>query len=66
MNEIVCLHIGQAGCQIGHACWELFCLEHGIQPDGTILNNKSDQSMLTFFEDIGYKYTPRMLYIRQF
>ncbi|CAF4399187.1 unnamed protein product [Rotaria magnacalcarata] len=68
MKEIICLHVGQAGCQIGHACWELFCLEHGIQPDGTLaMNNcsinQSDQSMLTFFEDIGYKYTPRMLYI---
>ncbi|CAF3742302.1 unnamed protein product [Rotaria sordida] len=68
MKEIICLHVGQAGCQIGHACWELFCLEHGIQPDGTLLSlncsiNKSDQSILTFFEDIEYKYTPRMLYI---
>ena len=25
---------GQAGVQMGNACWELFCLEHGIQPDG--------------------------------
>jgi tubulin alpha len=63
MKEIICLHVGQAGCQIGHACWELFCLEHGIQPDGTLLTNEFDQSMLTFFEDIEYKYIPRMLYI---
>ena len=34
MRECVCLHIGQAGLQGGNACWELFCLEHGIQPDG--------------------------------
>jgi tubulin alpha len=63
MKEILCLHVGQAGCQIGHACWELFCLEHGIQPDGTLLCHQTDTSLLTFFEDIGYKYTPRMLYI---
>jgi tubulin alpha len=63
MKEIICLHVGQAGCQIGHACWELFCLEHGIQPDGTLLTNEFDQSILTFFEDIEYKYIPRMLYI---
>ncbi|CAF3559309.1 unnamed protein product [Rotaria sp. Silwood1] len=63
MKEIICLHVGQAGCQIGHACWELFCLEHGIQPDGTLSLNDTDQSILTFFEDIGHKYTPRMLYI---
>ena len=30
------MHIGQAGCQIGNACWELYCLEHGIQPDGQV------------------------------
>ena len=30
MREAICIHIGQAGIQIGNACWELFCLEHGI------------------------------------
>jgi hypothetical protein len=34
MREVISLHIGQAGIQVGNACWELFCLEHGIQPDG--------------------------------
>nr|CAD2206518.1 unnamed protein product [Meloidogyne enterolobii] len=31
MREVVSLHVGQAGVQIGNACWELYCLEHGIQ-----------------------------------
>ena len=31
MREVLSLHIGQAGIQVGNACWELFCLEHGIQ-----------------------------------
>lgn len=26
--------VGQAGCQIGNACWELYSQEHGIRPDG--------------------------------
>ncbi|KAF6776127.1 hypothetical protein AHF37_04123 [Paragonimus kellicotti] len=34
MRECVSLHVGQAGVQMGNACWELYCLEHGIQPDG--------------------------------
>lgn len=34
MREIVSIHIGQAGIQVGNACWELYCLEHGIQNDG--------------------------------
>ena len=36
MREAVCMHIVQAGVQIGNACWEFFCLEHGGQPDGQI------------------------------
>ena len=34
MRECLLIHLGQAGVQIGNACWELFCLEHGIQPNG--------------------------------
>ena len=26
MREIISIHIGQAGVQIGNSCWELFCL----------------------------------------
>ena len=26
----------QAGVQIGNACWELYCLEHGIDKDGNM------------------------------
>uniref|UniRef100_A0A1I8FP82 Tubulin alpha chain n=1 Tax=Macrostomum lignano TaxID=282301 RepID=A0A1I8FP82_9PLAT len=33
-RECISVHVGQAGVQIGNACWELYCLEHGIQPDG--------------------------------
>ena len=29
MREVIAIHIGQAGVQVGAACWELFCLEHG-------------------------------------
>merc|ERR1712072_1465139 len=33
MREVISIHIGQGGIQVGNACWELYCLEHGIQPD---------------------------------
>ena len=33
MREVISIHIGQAGIQTGNACWELYCLEHGIQPE---------------------------------
>ena len=29
MREVISIHIGQAGIQVGNACWELYCLEHG-------------------------------------
>lgn len=28
------VHVGQAGIRLGNACWELFCIEHGIDFDG--------------------------------
>lgn len=31
MRKCILIHIGQAGIQVGNACWELYCLEHGIQ-----------------------------------
>ena len=33
--------MGQAGCEQSNACWELFCLEHGIQPDGQMPSDKT-------------------------
>ena len=26
MREVLSLHIGQAGAQIGSSCWELYCM----------------------------------------
>ncbi|KAI1730015.1 tubulin/FtsZ family, GTPase domain-containing protein [Ditylenchus destructor] len=57
MREVISVHIGQAGVQIGNACWELYCLEHGIQPDGQMPSDKSlgssDESFNTFFSQTG-------------
>ncbi|EPY74968.1 hypothetical protein CB1_001839002 [Camelus ferus] len=41
MHECISIHIGQAGVQISNACWELYCLEHGIQPDGQMPSDKA-------------------------
>lgn len=36
--------------QIASACWELYCLEHGIQPDGTMCqDNNLDNDSNAFF-----------------
>merc|ERR1712166_81997 len=64
MREVLCIHLGQAGVQIGNACWELFCLEHGIQPDGQMPSDKTigggDDAFNTFFSETGAgKHVPR-------
>ncbi len=33
-RECICIHIGQAGVQIGNSCWELFCLGE-FKPENT-------------------------------
>lgn len=56
MRECISVHVGQAGCQMGNACWELYCLEHGLQPDGTLPadnQNAGDDSFSTFFNETG-------------
>eukprot|EP00008_Paramoeba_atlantica_P000392 CAMPEP_0201500886 /NCGR_PEP_ID=MMETSP0151_2-20130828/83295_1 /ASSEMBLY_ACC=CAM_ASM_000257 /TAXON_ID=200890 /ORGANISM="Paramoeba atlantica, Strain 621/1 / CCAP 1560/9" /LENGTH=447 /DNA_ID=CAMNT_0047894357 /DNA_START=473 /DNA_END=1816 /DNA_ORIENTATION=- len=64
MREIVSLHIGQAGVQLGESCWELFCLEHGINPDGSIAQKKASNSFTTFFNEVGSgKYVPRSVFV---
>ncbi|KAF1781663.1 Tubulin, C-terminal [Phytophthora cactorum] len=55
------------GIQVGNACWELYCLEHGIQPDGQIPSDSStmgDDSFSTFFSETGSgKYVPRAVFV---
>lgn len=66
-RECISVHIGQAGVQIGNSCWELYCLEHGINPDGTVSGENTslvDSSFGTFFSETGAgKYVPRALFI---
>ncbi|CAK6434541.1 unnamed protein product [Pipistrellus nathusii] len=68
MRECISIHIGQAGVQIGSACWELYCLEHGIQPDGHMPSDKiiemGDNSFNTFFSETGAgKHVPRAVFV---
>ena len=67
-RECISVHIGQAGTQIGNACWELYCLEHGIQPDGQMPSDKTigggDDSFNTFFSETGAgKHVPRAVFV---
>ena len=53
---------------MGNACWELYCLEHGLQPDGQMPSDKTigggDDSYNTFFsETSGGKHVPRAVFV---
>ena len=90
MREVISVHIGQAGVQMGNACWsvaslrliahnsqfatisviprELYCLEHGIHPDGVIpeeyQEEAADDSFSTFFNTTGSgKHVPRAVFV---
>uniref|UniRef100_A0A914DMK0 Tubulin alpha chain n=1 Tax=Acrobeloides nanus TaxID=290746 RepID=A0A914DMK0_9BILA len=69
VREVINIHVGQAGVQIGNACWELYCLEHGIQPDGQVNADSKDHmqkdgSFSTFFLETGAdRYVPRAIFV---
>ena len=68
MREVISIHCGQAGAQMGNACWELYCLEHGIHPDGMMPSDESigaeDDSFNTFFSETGSgKHVPRAVFV---
>lgn len=63
-RECISIHLGQAGVQIGNSCWELYCLEHGIKPDGMIADQKGNDSFSTFFNETGAgKRVPRAVFV---
>ncbi|KAF1569455.1 Tubulin alpha-1A chain, partial [Eudyptes schlegeli] len=67
-RECISVHIGQAGVQMGNSCWELYCLEHGIEPDGIVSpsasSGQADSSFGTFFSETGSgKYVPRAIFV---
>ncbi|KAL1130791.1 hypothetical protein AAG570_012032, partial [Ranatra chinensis] len=66
-REVISIHIGQAGVQIGAATWELYCLEHGLGPDGVPLKDgtpERSEGFHSFFAEMpGGNCVPRALMI---
>lgn len=67
-GEVLHLHVGQAGTQLGNSAWELYLLEHGLLPDGRIDPNSSASeeagSFETFFTETGNgKFVPRSIFV---
>ena len=103
MHEVLSIHIGQAGVQmgklhnailekmphcsallivfvfhlmrttvvnstyvfcLGKACWELYCLEHGIRPNGQMRSDKTNDAFNTFFSETpNGKHVPRAVFV---
>jgi tubulin alpha len=65
-REVLSIHIGQCGVQLGNQCWELFANEHGINPDGTCPSDTSvgeeNDAFNTFFAEAGKQHVPRAVF----
>ena len=68
-RECISIHLGQAGIQTGNACWELFCLEHGVGPDGVFQdvpvepNSRSDPFNTFFNTGNSGRHVPRAIFV---
>lgn len=68
MREVISLHIGQAGIQIGNSNWNQFCVEHGVQADGSMSSDKTidteNESFRSFFSETKEgKNVPRSIFL---
>ncbi|KAF6199213.1 hypothetical protein GE061_007238 [Apolygus lucorum] len=66
MKEIVHVHIGQTGVQIASAVWELYCLEHGIMPNGVAVDQQGgsrDSGANVIFFPTGGQMVPRAVLV---
>ena len=64
MRELISVHIGQAGVQIGNACWELFCLDHELNRDGSPAENHNDKEPEAIFQMTNEgKFAPRSIFV---
>eukprot|EP00484_Ammonia_sp_Unknown_P010647 CAMPEP_0197055838 /NCGR_PEP_ID=MMETSP1384-20130603/74019_1 /TAXON_ID=29189 /ORGANISM="Ammonia sp." /LENGTH=458 /DNA_ID=CAMNT_0042489567 /DNA_START=98 /DNA_END=1474 /DNA_ORIENTATION=+ len=73
MREIISLHVGQAGIQVGNSCWQLYSIEHGILANGTLKDPQApqhdkkpygDHAFSTFFMETGAgHHVPRCVFL---
>ncbi|BET01462.1 Hypothetical protein NTJ_14273 [Nesidiocoris tenuis] len=64
MKEIVNVFVGQAGVQLGSAVWELYCLEHGVMPNGIHAAGGGGRGITTMFCPISNgQMVPRAVFV---
>ena len=65
-REIIALHIGQCGNQIGSEFWKQLCMEHGINAEGIVeeyATQGDDRKDVFFYQADDEHYIPRALLI---
>lgn len=69
-RQVITVHIGQAGVQMGNAVWNLYGMEHGIGRDGCLMtsggpvNDGCPAEHSTFYkETVAGKYIPRTVMV---
>jgi len=68
-REVISIHVGGAGVNLGGALWDLFCVEHGIDPEGNqnaaFRSTSSDNIQKNFFfnDKKSGKMVPRSIFI---
>jgi len=65
-REIIALHIGQCGNQIGSEFWKQLSMEHGISPEGIVeeyATQGDDRKDVFFYQADDEHYIPRALLI---
>uniref|UniRef100_A0A224XGB3 Tubulin alpha chain n=1 Tax=Panstrongylus lignarius TaxID=156445 RepID=A0A224XGB3_9HEMI len=79
MREVISINIGQAGVQLGAVCWQLYCIEHGLDycgylkekppascGDADIIGavNALQEGFHSFFMELPKgNFTPRALFV---
>jgi tubulin alpha len=65
-REVLSIHLGQCGVQVGNNCWELFAGEHDIKQDGSCPSDQSvgeeNDAFNTFFSEAGKQHVPRAVF----
>ncbi|XP_037950225.1 tubulin gamma-1 chain-like [Teleopsis dalmanni] len=63
-TEIITLQLGQCGNQVGFEFWKRLCLEHGIQPNGKMVEDAGeihDRKDIFFYQADDNRYVPRAI-----
>uniref|UniRef100_G1Q0X3 Tubulin alpha chain n=1 Tax=Myotis lucifugus TaxID=59463 RepID=G1Q0X3_MYOLU len=68
LEDCMLIPLYSTGIQMGNACWELYCLDHGIRPAGQMPRDKTTGEgecfFNTFFSETGAgKHVPRAVFV---